>query len=168
VDSLSRTTVQWALVIALALVAIVYFMTPGRAESVCERWTAEVWEEEGGSVLTAAACAREAPDAWLSLTCFAGTIAIRYDLAYGAERSPDLDETRNVVLAVGDGSEVVPMEHEAMDGLFAGTVPADGTLVAMLADGAELSVRDTDSFYPLRAYSLAGSRDAIAAIRNGC
>jgi hypothetical protein len=165
---LTRTAVQWALVLALAVVAVIYFVTPNRATEACETWIAEVWEEEGGSVLTAAACARDFPEAWLSLTCHESKLAIRYDLAYGAERSPDLDEEREVAFFIGDGAEMVPMGYQAMDGLFAGLVPAEGALARMLAEGEELTISDTDSFYPFRTYSLAGAGEAIAAIRADC
>lgn len=165
---MTRTMVQWAFLLGLAVVAIIYFMMPTRAAEVCESWVAEVWEEEGGPVLTAAACARDFPEAWLSLTCHEGMLAIRYDLAYGAERSPDLDEEREVAFFIGDGAETVPMGYQAMDGLFAGVVPADGGLAEMLGSGEELAIEDTDSFYPFRTYSLAGARGAIEAIRAGC
>lgn len=159
---------RWALLAALTAVAIFYFAVPGRAQEACESWTVEMWEEEGGSILTAAACAKQFPDAWLSLTCFEGTLGIRYDLAYGAERSPDLDEQRDVTFTLGDKTETVPMDHQAMDGLFAATVPADGALVGLLEGDGELAIKDTDSFYPFRTYSLAGALEAIAEIRASC
>lgn len=167
-DDVTRTVVRWVLLAALTGIALVYFVMPSRAQDSCETWGAEVWEEEGGPVLTAAACARQFPDAWLSLTCFEGTLALRYDLAYGAERSPDLDEEREVEFFIGDGAETVPMAYQAMDGLFVGLVPADGALARMLAEGEELTISDTESIYPIRAYSLAGAREAIEAIRADC
>ena len=156
------------LLAALTGIALVYFVMPSRAQDSCETWAAEVWEDEGGPVLTAAACARQFPDAWLSLTCFEGTIAVRHDLAYGAERSPDLDEEREVEFFIGDGAETVQMAHQAMDGLFVGLVPADGALARMLAEGEELTIADTDSYYPVHTFSLAGAGEAIDAIRAGC
>lgn len=165
---MNRVAVQWALFLALAVVAVAYFVMPVQSEEACGRWKAELHDQEGGAVLTAFNCAREVPEAYLSLTCHEGKVWLRYDLAYGGERSPDLDEAREVVFMSGDGSASAVLIHEAMDGLFASEEPVNGAVLALLRSGQLLEIGDMGGFYPYRIYSLAGSAQAIDTLIEAC
>lgn len=165
---MTRTAVQWVLIVVLAVVAVAYFAAPARAAGACDSWQAEMWEEEGGSVLTAFNCAEAFEEAFISLTCHEGNIWLRYDLAYGAERSPDLGEVRDVVFTAGDGSASARLLYQEMDGLFATEEPLAADVISILTGGDVLEIGDMGGFYPLRTYSLAGSSRAIAALRAAC
>lgn len=167
-SGINNLAFRWAFFAALVVVAVVYFVMPARAAEPCGAWVAEMWEDEGGELLTAANCATGSPDRWLILNCAEGTVWVRYDLAFGAERSPDMGESRDVVFAAGDSRVTLAMHHQEMDGFFAGDAPADGDLTALIRAGGDLSISDADQFYPLGAVSLEGAPAALEVLLGGC
>ncbi|WP_055049320.1 hypothetical protein [Devosia sp. A16] len=148
--------------------ALLFAALPAAAEEACETWTAGPQDDEGGLVFTAAACATDAPQAYLFLTCSSGEVYIRYDLAAGGERAPDGDEVNDVDFNVGIATQRVSMRYEAMDGMFAGSVPADGPLVALLKSGTGLSVVDAAGHYKTHSFGLVGSSSALARLVQQC
>ncbi|MBN9316120.1 MAG: hypothetical protein J0I99_10305 [Devosia sp.] len=134
----------------------------------CTAWSAQFREDEGGAVFTAAACASDRPDAYLLMTCSAGTIFMRYDLAAGAERSPGPGESAGVDFTIGVSTQRVAMQHEEMDGMFAARVPAAGPLVALMASGEVLRIADGAGIYPEHTFRLAGSASALKALLARC
>lgn len=154
--------------IAPVVVAILLGAPPAVAEEACETWTAGAQEDEGGLVFTVAACATDRPDAYLFLTCSGGKVFIRYDLAAGGERSPDPGEVDDVDFTIGVSTQRLSMRHEAMDGMFAGSVPANGPLMALLKSGEGLSVVDADGRYPIHSFGLKGSSDALSRLARQC
>ena len=154
--------------LALFAVALLLGVVPAVAEEACETWTAGAQEDEGGLVFTVAACATDRPDTYLFLTCSAGEVFIRYDLAAGAERSPDLGEVTDVDFTVGVSTQRLSMSYQEMDGLFASEVPANGPLMALLKSGEGLSVVDADGRYPIHSFGLTGSSDALSRLVRQC
>lgn len=159
---------RWMLILALGLIAVATFAIPARAQEACETWTAEMMEDEGGSVLTAAVCTREFPDAWLLMSCFDGEVFIRYDLAYGAERLPDMGEVRDVDFEGEDGGDWLNMTYQEMDGLFASMVPKDSPFFDVLRKAGHVTINDMESFYPEKSISLEGSSAALETLFSGC
>lgn len=154
--------------IAFILLALVLTALPVTAEEACETWSAGAQEDEGGLVFTVAACATDRPDAYLFLTCSAGEVFIRYDLAAGAERSPDLGEVTDVDFTVGVSTQRLSMSYQEMDGMFAGDVPANGPLMALLKSGEGLSIVDADGGYPVHTFGLTGSSAALQRLVQQC
>ena len=155
--------------LVLGPLAMAPVATPAMAQAACTNWVAEPWEDEGGPVLTAAACALDNDQVFLSLTCHGGTVAIRHDLGYGAERSAQYDERAMVAFTSDDGTAVtLDMGYEDMDGKFAAYLPKDAPVVALLMAGREVAVRDEAGIFPSRSYSLAGSGAALKALMAGC
>lgn len=154
--------------IALVAFALLLSALPVTAEEACQTWSAGAQEDEGGLVFTVSACATDLPDAYLLLTCSAGEVFIRYDLAAGAERSPDEDEIADVDFSVGVSTQRLSMRYEAMDGMFAGDVPANGPLMALLKSGEGLSVVDADGRYPVHTFGLTGSSSALTRLVRQC
>ena len=136
--------------------------------AACETWTAGMMDDEGGQIFTASACATDLPDAYLLLTCSAGEVFLRYDLAAGGERSPDLGEVTDVDFTVGISTQRLSMNYQEMDGLFAGEVPANGPLMALLKSGEALTVVDADGRYPVHSFGLAGSSSALTRLVRQC
>ena len=136
--------------------------------AACETWTAGMMDDEGGQIFTASACATDLPDAYLLLTCSAGEGFLRYDLAAGGERSPDLGEVTDVDFTVGISTQRLSMNYQEMDGLFAGEVPANGPLMALLKSGEALTVVDADGRYPVHSFGLAGSSSALTRLVRQC
>ncbi|WP_299643707.1 hypothetical protein [Devosia sp.] len=142
--------------------------TPVAAAEACNTWTVEMQEDEGGPVLTASACATDRPDAYLALTCSRGRVYLRYDLAAGAERSPDLEEVADVDFTVGVSTQRLSMRYEEMDARHAADVPASGPLVSLLKTGESVGISDAAGRYPQHAFSLVGSSSAIANLIAQC
>jgi hypothetical protein len=136
--------------------------------AACETWTAGMMDDEGGQIFTASACATDLPDAYLLLTCSAGEVFLRYDLAAGGKRSPDLGEVTDVDFTVGISTQRLSMSYQEMDGLFAGDVPANGPLMALLKSGETLTVVDADGRYPVHSFGLAGSSSALTRLVRQC
>ncbi len=141
---------------------------PALAQEACTTWSVGMQEDEGGPVLTAEACATDRPDAWLSVTCFDHRAWIRYDLAAGAEASPEPGEQTDVVFDFGETKQILSMLYEDMDGRHAGDVAVDGLLVSMLKSGKSLSIVDAAGRYPVHAFSLDGSSAAIGELLASC
>jgi hypothetical protein len=138
------------------------------APAECTAWTAQMEEDEGGSVFTASACALDRPDAYLLLTCAAGRVFIRYDLAAGAERSPESGEEAGVDFTVGLSTQRVQMQYQEMDGLFAADVVPNGPLVALMASGQSLRISDGGGIFPEHTFGLAGSSSALTELLARC
>lgn len=154
--------------IRAALVLFMLGTAPAMAQEACSTWTAGMMEDEGGSVFTASACATDRPDAYLLLTCSRGEVFIRYDLAAGAERSPDLGEVTDVDFTVGVSTQRLSMSYQEMDGLFAGDVPVNGPLMALVKSGEGLSIVDAEGRYPIHTFGLVGSSTALAKLAAQC
>ena len=143
-------------------------VAPAAAQEACSVWTAGMQEDEGGPVFTASACAIDNPEAYLLLTCSQGDVFIRYDLAAGAERSPDLGEVTDVDFTVGVSTQRLSMSYQEMDGMHAGNVPANGPLLALMKTGEALSIVDAEGLYPVHNFGLVGSSSALARLVAQC
>lgn len=162
--------------IRAACLAVMLLVSPGvfaqdeQADELptCSVWTAQMQEDEGGSVFTASACAEDRPDAYLLLTCSAGRVFIRYDMAAGAERSPGLAERAGVDFTIGLSTQRIAMQHQEMDGMFAADVAANGPLIALMASGENLRIVDGDGIYPEHRFGLSGSSMALTELLARC
>lgn len=141
---------------------------PATAQEACATWAAEMLEDEGGPVLTAWVCAADRPDAQLLLNCTANRAFIRYDLAAGAEASPELEEVVDVTFTTEQGEASLPMSYQAMDGRHATDVAADAPLMVLLRGGDGVTIRDVAGRYPERSLSLTGSAAAIGTLLAAC
>lgn len=154
--------------IRVAALMLMLSVAPAMAQETCTNWTAGMQEDEGGPVFTASACATDRPDAYLSLTCSSGQVYLRYDLAAGAERLPDLGEQTDVDFTFGVSTQRLAMSYEEMDGRHAGDVPANGPLMALMKSGEGLSIVDADGRYPVHTFSLVGSSAALGKLVAQC
>jgi len=134
----------------------------------CPGWTAQMEADEGGDVFMASACAEDRPDAYLLMSCADGRVFMRYDLAAGAGRLPDLEEKAGVDFTVDRSTQRVVMQYEEMDGMFAGEVPANGPLMALMAAGESLRIADGRGIYPPHVFQLTGSSRALKALLARC
>src|SRR5262245_1635079 len=102
-------------VVLLAVIASAPVATPSQAlDETCRTWSAESLEDEGGPVLTVGVCSDS--DTWLFLTCYEGTVWIRYDLAAGSATAPELDSTALVTFTSGPSDVTLEMAYQEMDG----------------------------------------------------
>jgi hypothetical protein len=137
-------------------------------DATCTTWTVGMVEDEGGEVLTAQACSTGRLDAYLVLSCFSGSLFVRYDLGLGAEASPELDEVTDVTFSTGTDAVTIAMDYQAMDGMHAADAGLDDPLVQLLKAGDTVTISDVPGRYPVKTYSLTGSSDALAKLVADC
>ena len=158
--------------IALAAIALgmaAPLASPVLAEAAaCTIWTVGMVEDEGGEVLTAQACSTDRPDAYLGLSCFAGSVFVRYDLGLGGEAEPALDEVTDVTFSTGSDAVTLTMAYQAMDGTHAADATLDDPLIQLLKAGETVTVKDEPGRYPVRTFSLEGSAAALGGLVAGC
>ncbi len=134
----------------------------------CATWTVGMVEDEGGEVLTAQACSSDRPDAYLVISCFSGSLFVRYDLGLGAEASPELDEVTDVTFSTGSDAVTIAMDYQAMDGMHAADAGLDDPLIQLLKAGDTVTISDVPGRYPVKTYSLEGSAVALDKLVAGC
>lgn len=143
--------------------------SPALAEdAACTTWTVGMVEDEGGEVLTAQACSTDRPDAYLVLSCYSGSLFVRYDLELGAEAPAELDEVTDVTFSTGTDAATIAMAYQAMDGMHAADAGLDDPLVQLLKAGDTVTISDVPGRYPAKTYALKGSAKALAELVAGC
>jgi hypothetical protein len=144
-------------------------LLPGSALAApaCSTWTAELQEDEGGEVMTARACALDAPDIYMQLTCGSGTVSFRYDPAYGSDTVPSFEDEQPVTFTFSDSSETLAMRYEEMDGMLAAYMPPDAAIIGKLRAESSLEIGAVGG-YPAHRFGLSGSSKALDTLVAGC
>jgi hypothetical protein len=137
-------------------------------DAACTVWTVGMVEDEGGEVLTAQACSTDLSDAYLGLSCFGGSVFVRYDLGLGGETDPELDEATDVTFSTGTDAVTLSMAYQAMDGTHAADAALDDPLIQLLKAGEAVTIRDVPGRYPVKTFSLKGSAKALGGLVAGC
>jgi hypothetical protein len=167
----NRVAVQWALFMALAVVAVVYFVMPVRAQ-MSLGWSSELWATEGGEQLVAVVYSQPPGDDLLTpaLTIMCGDpLWLRYDPGPGKGESVDWSgQAATFEFGFGDARIERELQYEAMDGNWT-TELADGDAVlAAIESGSEVTVLMANGGLPENTFSLRGSTAAIKDVRGAC
>lgn len=166
---MKRRRIVAVVVIAPALGMAVPVIPPAVAqEAACTTWTVGMVEDEGGEVLTAQACSTDRPDAYLVLSCFSGSVFIRYDLGVGAEALPPLGDVTDVTFSSGSDAVTLSMAYQEMDGMHAADAGVDDPLIQLLKAGETVTIRDVPGMYLVKHFSLAGSSAALGKLVGDC
>lgn len=169
---MNKVAVQWALFLALGIVAIAYFVMPIRAAAM-PAWSAELWATEAGERLVAVAYSRTPGDAEelvpsLAIMC-GKPLSLRYDA--GPDEGQPVDRTGQVaIFEFGFGAQRFERElqYEAMDGDWAVTLAAADEILRAIEAGSEVTVLMPNGGLPENSFSLQGSRAAIQEVRGSC
>lgn len=137
-------------------------------EFACTTWTVGMVEDEGGQALTAQACSTDRPDAYITVTCGNDTAGLRFDLAAGAEASPQPNETTEVTFSTTTDAVTVQMRYEEYDGYFATYPRPNDPLIQLLKAGDALTITDVPGVYPVKHFSLKGSSAALGKLVANC
>lgn len=162
---------QWAFVVALAVVAVAYFVMPSRAQDL-PQWAAELWSTEGGEELVAVAYSREpAGDEIVpALTIMCGSpLWLRYDP--GPQEGETVDwsgQTADFEFTFGDQHLERVLQFEEMDGNWTTELTAGDPLLAAIEGGSEVTVLMPTGGLPENTFSLKGSSAAIKEVRSAC
>lgn len=166
---MKRRRIVAILVVAPALGMAVPVIPPAIAEeAACTRWTVGMVEDEGGEVLTAQACSTDRPDAYLVLSCFSGSVFVRYDLGLGAEAAPPLGDVTDVTFSTGSDAVTLSMSYQEMDGMHAADAALDDPLIQLLKAGETVTINDVPGLYPTKHFSLKGSSAALGKLLADC
>ena len=150
----------------LCLAVVVAFS--GAAVAADGGWTAQMQEDEGGSVMVASVTAQADGDVTpaLELMC-AGSegVNLRY-LSSADTVSPGTEadfsfENENSKLTMH-------MQYEDMDGAFAAYFPPSDPMIALLETGDEVFISESSGNYPAQTFTLTGSSKAIGKLLTTC
>lgn len=143
-------------------------ITPVAAAELCDAWHASMQEDEGGSVLTANACAQgDDTTPGLTVQCF-DKVNIRYDL--GEKEPVALQPGMTARFTFRSGTTVVTekFDYEDMDAMFAAYVPQTDPLLVLLRSGDRVTVTDAAGKFRPHGFSLSGSTAAIGKVLAEC
>lgn len=152
---------------SLALIAL-FVVVPASALAApaCSGWIAGMEEDEGGPTMTVSACALDAPETYIRLTCGSGTVSFRYDLALGSTSSPSSD-VEQVTFSFADSTETLPMRYEEMDGMFAVYLSTDAPILDKLRAESSVAI-GAGANYPSHRFGLSGSSKALDTLVKSC
>lgn len=151
-----------------ALLCLSLLLLPATAFAGDGKWTAEMQEDEGGSVMVASVSIKPVGDLipTLSLMC-AGTegVNLRYEMSTGgAEPASEAD----FVLKTDKAELSKHMVFEEMDGAFAAYFQPTDAAIALLKGGSEITITQTGSDSQAQTFPLAGSSKAIDTLLKSC
>ena len=151
-----------------AVLCLSLLLLPATAFAGDGKWTAEMQEDEGGSVMVASVSIKPVGDLvpTLSLMC-AGTegVNLRYETSTGgAEPASEAD----FVLKTDKAELSKHMVFEEMDGAYAAYFQPTDSAIALLKGGSEITITQTGSSGPAQTFPLAGSSKAIATLLKSC
>lgn len=130
----------------------------------CSGWSAEMDEDEGGSVLTASVCGGPKGDAHLMLACFDKPV-LSYDLGTGGQQlEPGLSGAFDFK---ADGKTVTrTLQLEAMYNYFVADLAQADPLLDLLRSKGDVSVGSAR--YGANSFPLKGSSGAIGKVLAQC
>lgn len=149
--------------IVAGMVAALQAVQPALAAS-CGGWSAEMEEDEGGSVLTASVCGGPKGDAHLMLACF-DTPVLSYDLgAIGQQLEPGISGSFDFK---ADGKTVTKtLQLEAMYNYFVVNLAKADPLLDLLRGKGDVLV--SAAKYGQTSFPLKGSSAAIGKVLAQC
>ena len=148
------------------LLCCAFFMLPTAA--FADGWTAQMQEDEGGSVMVAQVLATPQGDVTPALVMMCGDtgqVNLRYSMPIGeGEPASEAD-----FLFENEHDQIkLHMIYEDMDGAFAAYFPVDDKMVALLETGSDLIVTPDGPDAAAQTFPLQGSTKAIAALIRYC
>jgi hypothetical protein len=138
------------------------------AADAADRWTAQMEEDEGGSVMVASISAAAAGSVtpMLRVMCAGDEgVMLRYETAADTvQPGSEADFTFE-----NESTQVKKhMQYEDMDGAFAAYFPPADPIVMLLKTGDEVFVSESSGNYPAQTFQLKGSSKAIDAVLKSC
>lgn len=168
-----RSAMRWALLAALGVVAIAYYVMPSRAEN-SGGWTAELWTLEEGEALVASVSIGSGEGdeivPTLALMCAdKGAYNLRYDAGPQPDDSMDwTGQSATFEFSAGGAHVERELDFEALDGMWATTVAITDPLVRLIEANSELVVLMPNGGVGANTFTLKGSSRAIAQMRASC
>jgi hypothetical protein len=149
-------------VLSMLVAGVVAQTLPARA-ATCS-WSAEMQDDEGGSVMTASVCGGPRQDAHLILTCL-GQLRLSYDLGpSGPELQPGI--SGSFEFSAGGKTATRELNLEAMYNYFVLPLTPTDPVLAMLGATGEVTVSSAE--YGENSFTLKGSSKAIRKVLASC
>ena len=152
---------------AVLCLAVTLSLT-GAAMAADSGWTAQMQEDEGGSVMVASVSAAPVGDVTpeLELMCAGDQgVNLRYlstadTVAPGSEADFSFENENSKIS--------LHMLYEEMDGAFAAYFPPSDPMIALLETGDEVFISESSGNYPAQTFTLTGSSKAIGKLLKTC
>ena len=153
----------------LAVIAVVWYVTPGRA---AERWVAQMEEDEGGPAMIASVEGEGEGDYPPMIRMMCGgdepSVAVRYLLASDSELTPVPGDEGDFLFENEHDQLTVHMLYEDMDGAFAAYVSKSDPLITLLKTGSDLIITPVLPDAAAQTFPLQGSTKAIDKLFASC
>ena len=149
----------------LCLAVLLLLSGPARA---ADGWTAQMEEDEGGSVMVASIAGTASGDITpeLRLMC-AGDQGV--NLRYLTSADTVAPGSEADFLFENETSQITEhMQYEDMDGAFAAYFPPSDKMIDFLKTGEEVFVSESSGNYPAQSFPLKGSSRAIETLLKTC
>lgn len=151
-----------------ALLCLAWMMATGPAFAATDTWTAQIQDDEGGSVMVASVTAAAVGDVTpeLFLMC-AGSEGL--NLRYVSSADTVAEGTEADFSFENENSKLTKhMKLEEMDGAFAAYFQPSDPMVAFLQTGDEVFISESSGNYPAQTFTLSGSSKAIGKLLKTC
>ena len=151
-----------------ALLCLALMMATGPAFAATDAWTAQMQDDEGGSLMVASIDGQADGNVKPSLEfeC-AGKqgVSLRYlttaDTVQPGSEADFIFENEST-------QAKKHMQYEDMDGAFAAYFPPNDPLVTLLENGDDVFVSESSGNYPAQSFHLKGSTKAINTVLKTC
>ena len=144
------------------------FLFAGAAQAATDAWTAQMEEDEGGSIMVASIEAAPVGDITprLRLMCAGDEgVNLRYETAKGMTEPGSEADFR----FENESTQVDKhMQYEDMDGAFAAYFQPNDPMIALLKTGEDVIISETTGDYPAQTFALKGSTKAINTLLKSC
>ena len=155
----------------ILIVSLMLLMPLPALAGQCDRWTAGMEEDEGGSVMAARTCA---PKGDLEIELVAQCsgpdhLMVRYLPMTPPGKMDEQPEYKTTLeFKVGEQSFQHEAHFEGMDGALVIDFAIASPMLAAMQTGASISVIDKSGLVPPAAFPLKGSRSAFEKLTKTC
>lgn len=155
----------------LPLIMLAFSLAAPAWAADCEPWKAEMMEDEGGPVMTAAVCAMtNGKSSDLLVSCGGDVLAFRY-LAVLPDNFPPEGTTEfhtNLDLKIDGKTHTVDAVFEEMDGALAFYPKRSDPLVAAMKSGKSLTISTKDVATTPVTLPLKNAAQALEKVEKSC
>ncbi|MCL6709422.1 hypothetical protein M8R20_20755 [Pseudomonas sp. R2.Fl] len=153
-------------------VGAVLLALPAHAADQCGRWTAEIWEVEGGEAMTASICLPGAVERRpvLYFHCWQpGSMVLNYDDG-GTDQPPgdNYDYTGTFIFASGGRKVEKELIYSAMDAVMTADLADTDPLLAILRGDGEVTITPPTPDFAANTFPLAGAAEAFDTLAKAC
>lgn len=156
----------------IVVFAAVLLALPAHSADQCGRWTAEIWEVEGGEAMTASVCLPGAVEQrpMLYFHCWQpGSMVLNYDDGRAGQPPGDAyDYSGTFTFASADGTVEKTLVYSAMDAVMTAEIADTDPLMDLLRSDGEVVITPPASDFAANTFPLEGAAQAFDTLAAAC